>query len=338
MIAGMDTISLYPLKFSPWLKKKVWGGEKIASFKGIESSRKQIGESWELSGVEGHLSVVSDGPLAGKTILDLVSEYKGRLVGDKVYAEMGNGFPILVKFIDAEKDLSIQVHPNDAMAEKLYGKGAKGKAEMWYVIGADKGASILDGLSEEITPEEYEKRVADNTITDVLARHEIAPGDVFYIPSGRIHAIGSGSFVVEIQQTSDYTYRIYDYGRLGLHGKPRELHTALAEQAIDYKVYKDYRINCSKEKNTENILIRCDYFTTSLFDIDKPYYNDMSSQDSFLVVICVEGEADLRVVFDNREDRVKIGRGETVLIPAEACGVEFLPSSSDVKLIASRID
>ena len=216
-------MDLYPLKFKPWLRTMVWGGEKIAKFKEIFTTINRIGESWEISAVEGHVSVVANGPLAGKSLTELMHMFKSRLVGKKVWHDTGDEFPLLIKFIDAKDDLSIQVHPGDELAART-NPGMKGKTEMWYVVGADKGAHLLSGLTQEISPEEYEDRVRDHTITDVLARHDIAPGDVFFLPAGRIHAICAGSFVAEIQQTSDLTYRIYDYGRLGLDGKPRDLH------------------------------------------------------------------------------------------------------------------
>lgn len=201
---------MYPLKFKPYLCSKVWGGEKIAAFKGVYTTRNRIGESWEISAVEGHVSVVSEGPFAGKSLTELVNEYGATLVGQKVFEKNGTEFPLLIKFIDAKDNLSIQVHPDDGMASRI-GPGLKGKTEMWYVVGADKGARLLSGLTQEITPEEYEEKVKDNTITDVLASYDVHPGDVFFLPAGRIHAIGAGTFVAEIQQTSDITYRIYDY-------------------------------------------------------------------------------------------------------------------------------
>jgi len=334
---------LYPLKFKPYLKTVVWGGEKIAPFKEVETDQKNIGESWELSGVKGHESIVSNGAFAGKTITELVSEYKGALVGEHVYAETGDEFPLLIKFIDAKSDLSIQVHPNDELAAKRH-NGSKGKTEMWYVVGAEKGAHLLAGLSHEITPEKYEKMVEDNTIVDALARHEVHPGDVFFLPAGRIHAICGGCFIAEIQQTSDITYRIYDYGRLGLDGKPRELHTSLAKDAIDYKVYPSYRTEYEPKKDAEVEVVSCKYFTTSVYDLDKDYVKDLKDLDSFLVVMCVEGHGE---IVDNeppfpdgpsKGHVVDIHQGETVLIPASSKGVVFRPEGKGrLKLVTSYI-
>ena len=227
---------MYLLKFKPILKTVVWGGEKIAPFKGIRTDQHNIGESWELSGVPGNESVVANGPLAGKTVTELISEYGEKLIGRSNYEKTGTEFPLLIKFIDARQDLSIQVHPNDELAAARH-NGSKGKTEMWYVVSADKDAHLMSGLNREITPDEYVARVENNTITDVLCDYKVSPGDVFFLPAGRIHSIGSGSFIAEIQQTSNITYRIYDFGRLGLDGKPRELHTGLAKDAIDYTVY-----------------------------------------------------------------------------------------------------
>ena len=320
-----------PLKFEPILKTIVWGGEKIAPYKGIETDQKHIGESWELSGVAGNESVVAEGPLKGKTIAQLVKEYKANLVGKHVYENTGDEFPLLIKFIDALSDLSIQVHPNDELAAKRH-NGSKGKTEMWYVVDAEPGAHLLSGLTEKITPEQYAAKVADGTITDVLARYEVHPGDVFFLPAGRIHAICGGCFIAEIQQTSNITYRIYDYGRLGLDGKPREVHTELAKDAIDYTVYPDYRTHYEPRQNEEQEVVSCKYFTTSIYDLTLPYAKDLSEIDSFLVVMCLTGSGAIEV--DGEE--VPVHQGETVLIPAAADDICFVPDGS-MKVLTSYI-
>ena len=319
------------LKFEPILKTIVWGGEKIAPYKGIETQQKHIGESWELSGVAGNESIVADGPLKGKTIAQLVKEYKADLVGKHVYENTGDEFPLLIKFIDALTDLSIQVHPDDELAAKRH-NGSKGKTEMWYVVDAEPGAHLLAGLTEKITPDEYAAKVADGTITDVLARYDVHPGDVFFLPAGRIHAICGGCFIAEIQQTSNITYRIYDYGRLGLDGKPREVHTELAKDAIDYTVYPDYRTHYSPEQNEEQEVVSCQYFTTSIYDLTLPYAKDLSAIDSFMVVMCLTGSGTIEV--DGEE--VPVHQGETVLIPATADDICFVPDGS-MKVLTSYI-
>ena len=319
------------MKFEPLLTPFVWGGQKIAPYKGIISQDTNIGESWELSGVEGLVSVVANGPLAGKTITELVKMYKGQLVGEHVYANTGDEFPLLFKFIDAHRDLSIQVHPNDALAAQLH-PGSRGKTEMWYVIAAEPGAKLYSGLTKTITPEQLATMAADGTITDVLACHDVKPGDVFFLPAGRIHAICSGCFIAEIQQTSDLTYRIYDYGRMGLDGKPRQLHIPQAQQAVDYKVYGNYRTEYEPVQDEEVELVKCPYFTTSVLDLTLPYAKDLSELDSFLTVMCLSGSGTLEV--DGEE--ISIGQGETVLIPADADDVCFIPEDG-MKLLTSYI-
>jgi len=318
-----------PLKFEPILKTLVWGGEKIAAYKGIETEQRNIGESWELSGVNGNESVVAEGPLQGQTIGQLVRRYKEELVGRHVYENTGDEFPLLIKFIDAQKDLSIQVHPNDELAAERH-NGSKGKTEMWYVVAADPGAHLYAGLKSALTPEEYARKVADGTIMDALARYEVHPGDVFFLPAGRIHAICSGCFVAEIQQTSDITYRIFDYNRPGLDGKPRELHTELAKDAIDYKVYPSYRTEYTPLQDEEVTLVSCPYFTTSLLDLTLPFAKDLSGIDSFMVVMGLSGIGTLEV--DGEE--LPLRQGETLLIPASADDLCLVPEGNLKVLLA----
>lgn len=323
---------MYPLKFNTLFKSVVWGGEKIAPFKGVKTDQRNIGESWELSGVKGNESVVSDGELAGKTITELAQSYKGTLLGQKVYKKTGAEFPLLIKFIDARDDLSIQVHPNDKLAAERH-NGSKGKTEMWYVVQADENAHLMSGLTQKITPEEYASKVDDNTVTDVLHDYKVKAGDVFFLPAGRIHSIGSGCFIAEIQQTSDITYRIYDFGRKGLDGKPRELHTELSKAAIDYNVLPDYKTTYTEKRNEENELVSCNYFTTSLYDLDTPVTKDVRSLDSFLIVICIAGRGTLT---DTENHTVSLKQGETVLIPASTESVNFRPEGR-LKLLTSYI-
>ena len=324
---------MYPLKFNPILKSVVWGGEKIAPFKGIETEQHNIGESWELSGVKDNESVIANGPLAGKNIAELCEEYKGELLGEKVYAKTGAEFPLLIKFIDARDDLSIQVHPNDELAAVRH-NGSKGKTEMWYVVQADKNAHLMSGLSAAITPDEYAARIADNTITEVLHDYNVEKGDIFFLPAGRIHSIGTGCFIAEIQQTSNITYRIYDFGRVGLDGKPRELHTELSKAAIDYSVLDDYKTHYTEKKNEENEVVSCEYFTTSLYDLSDPFTRDMSGLDSFMIVICTEGKGTLA---DNNGNSVDIKQGETVLLPASVKSFTLTPAEGNLKVITSYI-
>ena len=299
------------LKFEPLLKSTIWGGEKIISFKQIRSSQTQVGESWELSGVPGCETVVSEGEHQGKPLNQLVSEERERLLGADNYRRFGNEFPLLIKFIDAKRDLSIQVHPNEETAHKL-GK-EHGKTEMWYVLESDKGAHLYNGLKKQITPEEYKHMVEDDTICDALARYEVSEGDVFFIPAGRIHSIGKGCFVAEIQQTSDVTYRIYDFKRKDKDGHYRELHTKEAALSIDYQVMPDYRTHYVTKKNEGVQVVSCPYFTTAVYDLDEPMTLDYSELDSFVVLIGVKGAATL---VDDEGNATSLRAGETVLVPA----------------------
>jgi len=316
---------LYPLTFEPFLRPMIWGGQRIAPYKGISTDVPCVGESWEISGYQDHLTVVDDGPLKGKTVADLTREYKADLVGKHVYQENGDVFPLLIKFIDALGDLSLQVHPDDEMARRVHGPGFRGKTEMWYVIDAAPGASLLCGMAREITREEYEKHVADGTITDVLVRHMVKPGDVFFLPAGRVHAICSGCMLAEIQQTSDLTYRIWDYGRLGLDGKPRQLHTELAKEAIDYKVYDKYLVSYTPAKDACVELVSCKYFTTCVCDLTKPMTLELP--DSFMVVMCISGSGTV--------NGVPVRQGRTVLVPASLGSVSLVPDGS-MKVITSH--
>ena len=298
-------------KFKPLLKSTLWGGEKIIPFKQLNSTMTQVGESWELSGVPGYETVVSEGAHQGLTLNQLVDAEHERLLGVENYQRFGNEFPLLIKFIDAQRELSIQVHPNDETARRL-GK-TRGKTEMWYVLKSDKGARLYNGLKKAITPEEYEQMVEDDSICDALADYEVSEGDVFYIPAGRIHSLGEGCVVAEIQQTSDVTFRIYDFKRKDKNGNYRELHTKEAAQSIDYQVMPDYRTHYTPKKNEGVLLVESPYFTTAVYDLDEPMTLDYSDLDSFVVLIGVKGSATLT---DNEGQTTTLRAGETVLIPA----------------------
>ncbi|NDV81427.1 type I phosphomannose isomerase catalytic subunit [Bacteroides sp. 51] len=322
---------MYPLKFAPILKQTLWGGDKIVPFKHLDSEVKGVGESWEISDVEGDESVVVNGPDKGSTLTEMVRRYREELVGEENYHRFGNKFPLLIKFIDAKQDLSIQVHPNDQLAKKRH--NSFGKTEMWYVVDADKGAKLRSGFSQEITPKEYKERVHNDTITDVLQEYEINPGDVFFLPAGRIHSIGAGAFIAEIQQTSDITYRIYDFNRKDANGKTRELHTDLAREAIDYEVLDDYRTDYEAVKDEPVELVACPYFTTSLYDMTEEINCDYSELDSFVILICVEGSCKL---IDDEKNEITLRAGETVLLPAVTQEVTIVPDGA-VKFLETYV-
>lgn len=322
---------LYPLKFRPNMYEYVWGGERLTAYKGLPADERRLGESWEVSAVPGKESVVADGALAGKTLSELVAMYGEKLLGSSVTEQFGGKFPILVKFIDAAKDLSVQVHPDDALAMARH--GCFGKEEMWYVIDAKPGASLLSGFGRKITPDEYTHSVADGSICDAICRHNVHEGDAFFIPAGRVHAIGAGIFLVEIQQSSDITYRIYDYNRLGLDGKPRQLHTELAKDAIDYEVYDDYKVKYEAGHNEASSIVSCRNFTVGILDADKPVVRDMRDMKSFIVYICIKGLCRIDVVGDNTCESVKLHQGESCLIPAECADVKLVPCEGGTKIL-----
>lgn len=298
---------LYPLKFTPILKSLIWGGEKIINYKSLNSDQKMVGESWELSGVKGDESVVANGELAGKTITELLQEYGSELIGDDNYKKFGNEFPLLIKFIDARDDLSIQVHPDDTLAKERH--QSKGKTEMWYVVDADKRAKLRSGFKHKVSKEEYLESVGEDKVCDILQEYEVNAGDLFFLPAGRIHSIGKGCFIAEIQQTSNITYRIYDFNRKDSDGNTRELHTELALDAIDYSVEEDYRTEYNRvAKDIEVELVQCNYFKTSLLELSKSTKLDYSKLNSFVIFICLEGSAKI--------NSTPLAKGETLLLPA----------------------
>ena len=298
-------------KFSPILKNTIWGGTKIAPFKNIQTQLRKVGESWEISGVPGNETVVSNGPDAGRKLNDLVAEQKEALVGRANYERFGNEFPLLIKFIDARDDLSIQVHPTDEIAHRQGRE--RGKTEMWYLMPSEPQATLLCGLKKKITPEEYKQMVSEKTIVDAIARYPVHEGDCFFLPAGRIHAIGSGCFLAEIQQTSDVTYRIYDFDRHDDLGRPRELHTELAAESINYDVLDDYQTHYTPAKNQRVQLVSCPYFTTSIYDNDQPIDIDYTALDSFVILIPLSGAG---IVTEADGTHFVLRAGETVLLPA----------------------
>lgn len=298
-------------KFKPLLKQTIWGGERIAPFKRLECNMGQVGESWEISGVKGQETVVDGGPYDGLTTNELVATLRDRLLGRDNYLRYGDEFPLLIKFIDAAGDLSVQVHPDDATAMRHGRK--RGKTEMWYVMDSEPSATLMVGLKRSITPDEYKALVANGTICDAISRYNVKEGDCFYIPSGRIHSIGAGCFLAEIQQTSDVTYRIYDFKRKDKDGNFRELHTAEAADAIDYHVQESYRTEYDRVKNEPAELVDCPYFRTALYDLDEPMTLDYSELDSFVILIGVCGEGTLTC---DDGTSATLSAGHTLLLPA----------------------
>ncbi len=298
-----------PIRFKPYFKSVIWGGERICKYKDMEQPQDKIGESWEISAVEGQESVVSEGPYKGMRLTELIERFGSELLGSKVFDRYDGQFPLLIKLIDANDNLSVQVHPDDALAKERH--GSLGKSEMWYIISADEGAKIYSGLNREMTPEEYVRRVKDGSIEEVLAIHDSRPGDVYFLPAGRVHAIGAGNFLAEIQESSDITYRIYDYGRRDAKGNTRELHTEQAKDAIDYTYYENYKSAPPTDNVADAVIAECEHFTVNRLLLDGEMELHLS-KDSFTVLMCLKGDVEL----DYEDGEMSIKTGDTVLVPA----------------------
>lgn len=298
-----------PLIFRPYLKSVIWGGDKICKYKKIEQSEPNIGESWEISAVPGHESVVTEGEYKNRTLTDLIEEFGADLLGEKVIGRYGKNFPLLIKIIDANDNLSVQVHPDDELAKKRH--NSLGKTEMWYIIDSDKGAKIYAGLNRTITPEEYEDHIKKGDFESLLAVHDSHRGDVFFLPAGRIHAIGAGNLLAEIQESSDITYRIYDYNRRDKNGNLRELHTQQAKDAIDYEVHENYKNPPLRDDESETEIVSCEHFHTKRLLIDGERELELS-QDSFSIIMCLHG--DVEITYEGGS--LNINEGSTVLLPA----------------------
>lgn len=312
----MEKIKKAPIRFLPYLKSVIWGGDKICAYKGIAREEEKIGESWEISEVPGHVSVVAEGDYKGEDLSGLISRFGENLLGKKVYSRYDGKFPLLIKIIDANDNLSVQVHPDDSLARKRH--NCLGKTEMWYIISAEPDARIYAGLSKPLDPEKYEAMVADGSFTDALASHDSCPGDVFFLPAGRVHAIGAGNLLAEIQESSDITYRIFDYNRLDANGNTRELHTELAKDAIDYKVYDSYKSASPSGDVKDAVIAECGHFRVERILINGAD-DKVLDPDSFTVVMCISGT----VVVICPDGSMEIRKGTTVLLPAGMERVSF---------------
>jgi len=314
---------LYPLQFETIYKDKIWGGQKIKSILRKDfSPLPNCGETWEISGVKGNVSVVKNGLLAGTPLTELIKEFKGKLVGEKVFAKHSEEFPLLVKFIDANEDLSIQVHPDDDLAKKRH--NSLGKTEMWYIMQADPSSTLVSGFSQKVDKEIYLEKLNSGKLYDILNNETAQAGDCFFLPAGRVHTIGKGLLLAEVQQTSDVTYRIYDFDRVDDKGNKRELHTEEALDAIDYKFYSQYKSPYINKFNEVVPLAECAYFKTGKLALNTGLHRDYSSLDSFVILIGVEGRG--KLIFDKKE--YSIGMGECLLLPAEIGKITLIPEGS----------
>ena len=311
---------LYPLKFQPIFKDKIWGGQKIKSILHKDfSPLPNCGESWEVSGIEGDISVVANGFLAENDLNELIEIYMYDLVGDNIYYKFGLGFPLLIKFIDAAEDLSVQVHPDDELAMKKYGQN--GKTELWHVLDADPGAGLYVGFKQGVTREKYEKAVSEGNVDQLLEFYSVKQGDTFFIPAGTVHAIGKGVLLAEIQESSDITYRIFDWNRKDENGNSRELHTEEALEAIQFENHTSYKIDTPETLNSSVQIIRNPFFNINLLAFDKPKQKEYSNIDSFVIYICTEGE--VHFLYDNKIEILK--KGGVLLKPASMESLNLVP-------------
>lgn len=313
---------MYPLKFQPILKERLWGGTKLESVLGKEITTDITGESWEISTVKGDISVVENGKLAGVSLQQLIDEKPEAFLGKCVTQRFGTDFPILIKFIDAKQDLSIQLHPNDALAKERH--NSFGKTEMWYVMNADAGANLIVGFNKDVSKTEYAESIDKDTLLDLLNYEAVNEGDTFFINTGKIHAIGAGVMLAEIQQTSDVTYRVFDFNRKDKNGNLRELHTELALDAIDYAKKDDFKVSYSKNENTVNKMVNCPYFKTNFMHLTENLKLDVSERDSFTIYMCVGGTVNVKNEFGS----VKIKNGETTLVPANCNTIQLITSNA----------
>jgi mannose-6-phosphate isomerase len=312
---------LYPLKFEPILKDKIWGGTKLQTLFNKQTQSEKLGESWELSGYEGDESIVTNGFLAGNSLTELVEIYMGELVGDKIYDEFCLSFPLLFKLIDAGENLSIQVHPGDEIAAERH--NSNGKTEMWYVIDADPGSELIVGFTKDCTREEYLDALNQGNVEDLLQKVKVQKGDVIFIPAGLVHAIGKGIVVAEIQQNSDITYRIYDYNRKDSNGNERELHTEQALDVINFSAAENPKTKYTVHLNDITGLIECDYFTTNLISLNEPLTRNFGTIDSFITYMCMEGS----LIIESGTDKIIVNKGDTILIPASIDEIGLIPDN-----------
>ncbi|MFI2743113.1 type I phosphomannose isomerase catalytic subunit [Zhouia sp. PK063] len=313
-------MSLYPLKFAPILKERLWGGTKLKTVLNKEIENDITGESWELSAVPGDVSIVSNGDLKGKSLQEIIDANKADLLGESVLERFGTEFPILIKFIDAKLDLSIQLHPNDELAKKRH--NSFGKTEMWYVMQADPGAKLIVGFNKTVTKDEYVNHLENDKLLDIMNYEEVSEGSTFFINTGKIHAIGAGVLLAEIQQTSDVTYRVFDFNRKDKNGNLRELHTDLALDAMDYEKKDDFKVSYETELNQPNNMVTCPYFTTNYVHVEGNVTQDLSDRDSFTIYMCVDGKVEV--------SGETINKGETILIPANMEEVSLLADNAKV--------
>lgn len=329
-----DSFRFYPLLFEPNLHPVVWGGNQLRPYKGLINNDEPIGESWEVSVIPSSVSVISNGIWKGKDLISVIDQYPESILGKQVNEKYNGKLPLLVKFIDAKQDLSIQVHPNDDFAQNEH--GTSGKSEMWYVLKADQGSRLYAGFKRTVSSEELKYRIKNGTLTEVLAEHIVKAGDVFYIPAGRVHSICGGVMLVEVQQSSDITYRLFDYNRMGIDGKPRPLHIDLGVRAIDYHVEKNYRSDYRECMNRAVQIVESPYFAVRVMEISKPFHRNLMKYSSFIISVCIEGDCKIHV--RKTDDVILLREGCSVLIPAIIADYDVIPVNGKSRLLDTFID
>lgn len=320
-------MKLYPLQFEPILKDRIWGGTKLKTYLNKPIVSEITGESWEISTVENDVSIIANGVFKGKSLNELINDFPEQVLGTKVFEQFGKQFPLLFKYLDAREDLSIQVHPNDELAAKRH--NSFGKTEMWYVMQADDEARLIVGFKEKSSSEEYIQHLENKTLLNILDTKKVKKGDVFFLETGTVHAIGAGTVIAEIQQTSDITYRLYDFDRVDANGNTRELHVDLALEAINYdkvEAQKEYL----KIENTSNEVVDCSYFTTNFIPLNGNL-NVNKNQNSFTVYMCVDGDFELIL----NEEKYNYKKGDTVLIPASLTDFQLSGKGSLLEIYIS---
>ena len=320
-------MKLYPLQFEPILKERIWGGTKLKSYLNKPITSDITGESWEISTVDNDVSIVSNGSLKGKSLIELINEFPDKILGTKVHDQFGKQFPLLFKYLDAREDLSIQLHPNDELAKKRH--NSFGKTEMWYVMQADENARLIVGFKEKSTPDDYLRHLNNKTLLEILHTKKVKQGDVFFLDTGTIHAIGAGIVIAEIQQTSDITYRVYDFDRVDANGNTRELHNDLALEAINYETVAAQK-NYFKVENVSNEMVQCKYFTTNFIPLNGKISVN-KNQKSFTVYMCVEG--DFELIYDDELYSYK--KGDTILVPASLTDFQLSGKASILEIYIS---
>jgi len=322
--------SLYPLKFNPIIKQKIWGGKKLSKILNKETGNiENAGESWEISGLQDDFSVVSNGFLKDNNIEELIEIYMGDIVGDRIYDKFGTEFPLLIKFIEANDFLSVQVHPDDTIAKQRH--NANGKTEMWYIVEADKDSELIVGFNQEMDKPKFVKAFGSGTLSEILNFEKVKAKDVFYLPAGRIHATGPGILLAEIQQASDITYRIFDWDRVDDEGNTRDLHIDLAVESLDYSNEKSFRTNYQTKKNESSEIIESPYFTCNKIELTEKIEKDFYWLDSFIIYMAVEG--DIKIWFDNSENEITLLKGETILVPAVIKNFKIEPLKKKAEIL-----